>query len=234
MKRGQGRMNVRVQNHFVICSYNYKAESIVKEIQKELPDAKIVLIADREENPMIHKEGVYFVRGDSAREAILEMAHVSKASTVIILADSVMSDQLADAHSVLTTLAVKELNPTCRVVAESLDPENTHHLTHAGADEIVCIGDITARLISRSSIHRGMTHLVAELMSSNSGNELYSVETPDHLVNLRFEDAFAEFRNKGAILVGTYLDGRMISNPPSDTILDKNAILIYIANAQVI
>ena len=111
LKRRQGLMKVSFKDHYVICSYNFKAEKIVREIMKELDDCKIVMVADSEQNPLSGFEGVYFVRGDSTKEAVLEMANVGKAKTVIVLADHTKDDQLADAHAVLTTLSVRELNP---------------------------------------------------------------------------------------------------------------------------
>lgn len=234
VEKGRGRMNIKFGGHYVICGYNYKAESIVMELKKEMPDCKIVLIADRDENPLLAREDVGFVRGDSAREAVLEKANIREAKTVIVLADDQMEPQYADAHSVLTTLAVKELNPAGKLVAESMHPENTHHLLHAGANEIVCVGDISTKLISRASIHLGMTDLISELMTNNSGNELYSAEAPDLLVNECFETAFMEFRKQGAILIGVIKGGVLSSNPPPDCVLEKSDHLIYIAPERVI
>ncbi|NPV93100.1 MAG: potassium channel protein [Firmicutes bacterium] len=234
LKRRQGLMKVNLKDHFVICSYNFKAEKVVREISKELANSKVVIVADTEENPLSGLEGVYFVRGDSTKEAVLEMANVSKAKTVIVLADNTKDDQLADAHSVLTTLAVRDLNPSCKVVAESLNPENTHHLEHAGADEIVSIGDFTAKLISRSSLHVGITHLISELMMNNEGNELYSMKAPSHMTGVRFGEAFLEMKRMGTILIGIYSGGRIVINPPSDQVLKLGEYLVYIAERPVL
>ncbi len=234
IEKGRGRMSVKFTDHFVICSYNYKAERIIAEIKNELPGCKIVLVAEREENPLTEKEGISFIRGDSCREAILEKANIGKARTVIVLVDDKMDPQFADAHSVLTTLAVNDNNPGCKIIAESLNPENIHHLIHAGADEIVCVGDISSKLISRASLNEGMTKLFDELMSNNSGNELYSQLIPDFLINRSFEDAFTECRKRGAILIGILKDGALLANPGVDLILDQKTFLIYIAANRVL
>lgn len=234
LKKGQGRMKIKFEDHFVICSYNFKVSSIIKEIKNELPNCRIVLVADREENPLSGEESIYFVRGNSSREAILQQANVGKARTVIVMAEQTMEDHMADAHSVLTTLAVKELNPSCRLVAESLEPENSHHLVHAGADEIVCIGDITAKLVSRTSIHQGMTQLISELMSNSTGCELYSGAMPEYLFSHCFAEAFTALRQKGAILVGIHRKGELSVNPQPEYALQKEDLLIYIAQDKII
>lgn len=234
LKKGQGRMKIKFEDHFVICSYNFKVPSIVKELKNEVVDCKIVLVANREENPMAGEESVYFVRGDSAREATLQQANAGKARTVIVVAEQSMEDDLADAHSVLTTLTARELNPSCRLVAESMEPENSHHLIHAGADEVVCIGDISAKLLSRTSIHKGMTNLVSELMSNSSGSELYSAPVPEHLHSASVADAASELRQKSAILIGIYREDQFWANPPQATILQHNDLIIYIASIKTI
>lgn len=234
LKKGQGRMKIKFEDHFIICSYNFKVPSIIKEIKNELTDCKIVLVADREENPLPAEESVYFVRGNSSREATLEQANVGKARTVIVVAEQSMEDHLADAHTVLTTLTARELNPSCRLVAESLEPENSHHLIHAGADEIVCVGDITAKLLSRTSIHKGMTNLISELMSNSSGSEFYSAPLPDHLHSASVAEASAELRQKSAILIGIYREEQFWANPPQATLLQRNDLLIYIASVKTI
>lgn len=234
IKREQGKMAINCENHYVICSYSFKADNIIKEIKAELKDCKIVLIADREENPLSGTGGVSFVRGDSTKEAVLQKANVAKAKTCIVLADNKMDEYMADAHSVLTTLAIQHLNPSCKIIAESLNPENVDHFRRAGADEIISTGDISSKLIVRSSLYPGVTNLFHELMTNNFGNEIYSGVVPDYLINYEFEKAITKFRESQAILIGVYQDGRFIANPPANTLLKKDDLLIYIAPNKVI
>jgi len=234
IKKEQGKMPINLENHFVICSYSFKVNNIISEIKTELKDCKIVLIADREENPLSDFDGISFVRGDSTKEIILKKANLSKAKTCIVLADSKMDDYMADAHSVLTTLAIKHINPSCKVIAESLNPENVDHFRRAGAEEIICSGDISSKLIFRSSIYPGVTNLFRELMTNNFGNEIYSGLVPNHLINCDFASALIKVRELEAILIGIYKNGKYSTNPPANTILHKDDLLIYIAPNKVI
>ncbi len=229
INRERGRMTFHLKNHYVICDYSYKAENICRELKNEIKDCQIVLIADREENPVKETPGVFFVRGDSTKEAVLEKASVRDAATVIVLADSAVDEHMADAHSVLTTLAVRHMNPSCKIVAESLNPENIGHFRRAGADEIICTGEISGQLIFRSSIDNGVTDILRELVTNRFGNELYSGKVPSHLVNAQFEESLSELRKKGAILLGIYRDGKLLTNPPPATVLRKEDHLVYIA-----
>ncbi|KUK64763.1 MAG: Kef-type K+ transport system, predicted NAD-binding component [Desulfotomaculum sp. 46_80] len=66
------------------------------------------------------------------------------------------------------------MNPSCKIIVESLNPENIDHFRRAGADEIICIGDISSKLIFRSSMYSGVTNLFRELLTNDYGNEIYS------------------------------------------------------------
>lgn len=229
IRRERGEMTVTYQNHYVICDYSYKVENICKELRNEIKDCKIVLIANREENPVKETDGVHFIRGDSTKESIIEKANVKKADKVIVLADSSMDEQLADAHSVLTTLAVRHMNPKCKIIAESLSPENIEHFKRAGADEIICTGEISGQLIFRSSIYNGLPNMLRELITNRFGNELYSGSVPEYLVGSKFSEALVRLKEKGAILLGIYRNNQLLTNPSSDTILSQGDNLVYIS-----
>jgi len=235
VKREKGKITVNFENHYVICSFSFKANNIIKEIRAEIKNCRIVLIADREENPLGGNiEGISFIRGDSSKEAILQQANISKAKICIVMADSKMDDYMADAHSILTTLAIRHLNPSCKIIAESLNPENVAHFRRAGIDEIICTGDISSKLIVRSSIYNGITNLFNELMTNNFGNEIYSGAVPNDLINCEFEQALIKLRETEAILIGIFQNGRLLTNPPSNTVLRRDDLLIYIAPNKVI
>lgn len=234
IKKGQGKMTVLYEDHYVICSYSFKADKIIKELKAELKKKRIVLIADKEENPVSDMDDVTFVRGDSTKETTLEKANVGKANTVIVLADGEMDDYMADAHSVLTTLAVKHISPNCKVVAESLNPENIEHFQRAGADEIICTGALSSKLIFRSSIYSGVANLFKELLTNSYGHEIYSGKVPDYLVNSEYKNALAKLKESEAILIGIQQGDQFITNPPGKTLLQKDDKLIYIAPHRVI
>ncbi|SFR07394.1 potassium channel family protein [Desulfoscipio geothermicus] len=229
IRRERGEMKVSFSDHFIICDYSYKVENICKELKNEIKNCKIVLIANREENPVKETTGVHFIRGDSTKESVIEKANVQKASTVIVLADSAMDERLADAHSVLTTLAVRHMNPSCKIIAESLNPENIEHFRRAGANEIICTGEISGQLIFRSSIYNGLTQMLRELITNRFGNELYSGAVPDYLVNVEFSAALVKMQEKGAILLGIYRDNELYTNPAPDTVIRNGDKLVYIA-----
>jgi voltage-gated potassium channel len=234
IKKGQGKVTIIFESHYIICSYSFKADIIINELKSELRSPKTVLIADRDVNPLNNSDGILFVRGDSTKEVILQKANARKAKTVIILADNKMDDYIADSHSILTALAIRHMNPSCKIIVESLNPENIDHFRRAGADEIICTGDISSKLIFRSSIYSGVTNLFRELLTNDYGNEIYSGIVPDYLINVEFGKALKKLKDSEAILIGIYRKDIFLTNPPTDFLLQKGDFIIYIAQKKII
>lgn len=234
LKRGRGEMKVNLKNHTVICDYNYKVENICREIQKERKNCDIVLIADKEENPLKDLKDVYFVKGDATKAEVLKKANVPQAATVIVLGDGAVNDQLADAHSVLTTLAVRSLNGSCKIISEVINKDNIEHFQRAGADEIVCVGELAGQLIVRSSLYKGLSNMIVELLTNRFGNELYSENIPQALEVVKFGDAFLQLKKLGATLLGVYSGNKLITNPDMELQLKKGDYLIYMASEPIV
>ncbi|MCG8403117.1 MAG: NAD-binding protein [Firmicutes bacterium] len=233
IKRGRGEMAVNFKNHIVICDYNHKVEDIYREIQKEIKNSDIVLVANREENPAKDLKNIFFVKGDTTKAEVLEKANVSQAATVIVLGDSELEDQLADAHSVLTTLAVRNLNSACKIIAEVLSTDNTEHFQRAGANEIICIGELAGQLIVRSSLYTGLSNMIGELVTNRFGNELYSEKISQDLEGVEFGDAFIRLKKLGATIMGVYSDNQLSTNPDMGLRLKKDDYLIYMAREPI-
>lgn len=234
LKRGRGEMTVHFKNHIVICDYNHKVDNICREIRKEIKNCDIVLVANREENPIKDIKGVSFIKGDTTKAQVLERANVSQAATVIVLGDSEVDDQLADAHSVLTTLAVRNLNASCKIISEVLAKDNIEHFQRAGADEIICVGELAGQLIVRSSLYTGLSNMIGELVTNRFGNELYSERIPQDLEGVKFGDAFLKLKKLGATVLGVYSDNKLLTNPDLELQLKKGDYLVYMSQEPII
>lgn len=229
LKRGRGLMPVNYQGHYVICDYSYKTNAIVEELLKEDPAAKIVLLAERDENPL-PKQDVRFVKGSSTDEEALRKANVQQARLVIVLADGEVEQSLADSHSVLTTLAVRHLNPGAKIIVEVLEPKNISHFERAGASEIISSGALTSSLIVRAGLYSGGSRLIKELITNKFGNEVYESVVPDSFKGSTFGQVSRQVRQLGGILIGIDISDDVVTNPSDDHIINKDNRLIYIAD----
>ncbi len=228
LKRGRGVMPVTYRNHYVICDYSYKANTIVEELLKEEPGARIVLLAERDESPLPGQQ-VHFVRGSSTDENALKKANVQQARTVIVLADGLVDELLADAHSVLTTLAVRHLNPDAKIIAEVLNTKNISHFQRAGADEIISSGELASSLIVRASLYSAGSRIIRELITNKFGNEVYESPISPVMEGQTFGMAAQLVRKRGGILIGIWRDKQLITNPPDHYLVAAGDRLIYIS-----
>ncbi|WP_366923640.1 NAD-binding protein [Metallumcola ferriviriculae] len=233
LKRGRGLMPVNYCNHFVVCDYSHKTNAIVEELLKDDSAAKIVLLADRDENPMPGHE-IHFVKGSSTDENALKKANIQQARLVIVLAESSVDESLADSHSVLTTLAVRHLNPKAKIIAEVLDPKNISHFQRAGADEIISSGELASSLIVRAGLYSGGSRLIRELVTNKFGNEVYESIVPSNLKGETFASAARLVRQQSGILIGINRNNEVLTNPNDELVIKAGDHLIYIAQEPIL
>lgn len=166
-------------NHVVICNCNEKVKAIVEELQAghyRPPMDVVLLIQDAvlwQANPSWHpvpQPGPRFVTlyGSPFDPAILSEACISKASVAIILADP-RQKNLADAQSTLMAVAIEEQNPHVHTVQELILSINREHLKAMHVDEIVCLGDISEKMIAQSCISPGVKNIFEALLTSEKG-----------------------------------------------------------------
>lgn len=234
MERERGRMAVDWEGHYLICDFSFKAINVVEELLSLDQGAKIVLIANLEENPLADYPHVHFIKGESTDEANLRKANVTWAKGVIVLAEAHLPEMEADAHSALTTLAVRHLNPHCWISAEVLHPRNRQHLQRAGADTIICTGEISSRLLVQASVSRHSIELLQEVLTNRRGNEIYEIQVPSFLTGRTFGEALQEVYRRRGILLGLFRENTVLTNPDAGLVLIPGDVLIYLAQEAVL
>ena len=123
--------------HIVICNWNDKGLSIIKELHAPIVRQKrpIVIVSERLEDvdlpdkeDLPELEDVYLIKGDPTQEHTLKRANVPLAYSIIVLADPEQK-HLADAKNVLVCMAIKDLcnhegESVRNVMVEGVDPKN--------------------------------------------------------------------------------------------------------------
>ncbi len=226
INKGRGLVQINYKDHYVICDYSFKAKSIIEELTNH-KKCDIVLVADRSENPLQNK--VSFVKGDTADENILKNANIKSAKTVIVLADGNMEESFADAHSVLSVLTIRHLNPEVKIIAEVLDPTNNSHFERAGADDIISSGEISSSLIVRASLYESGSKAMRELITNRFGNEIYDMNLKKDWSGKRYKEIFKLFKSQNRLLIGFARGKEIKTNPSDEEILKNEDVLIYIA-----
>ena len=233
IKRGAGMGTFKGSGQVLICGWSSKGIEIIRELRaREVEDVReIVILADRDTDP-VDEQGVTFVRGNPSSAADLSRAGLERASTVIVLADdSNVSNEPddVDARSLLTTLAVESINPDAYTCVEVVKSENRPHFERTHADELVVSAELTGSLLAASARTHGLTGVIADLLTHPEGQELYRVPLPAELVDQTTRHALEILKDlHDSLLVGVFIDGRCIVNPPNETLLPLGSELLVV------
>jgi voltage-gated potassium channel len=205
-----GRMTKRTSEsgHVVICGWNGQGEGVVKELLDSGEAHGIVILARAERCP-VATDFVEFVCGDPTQDVDLRRAGVDRADSVIVLTDFSSNPNEADARALLIALAVEILNPSVHSCVQILNSSNSRHFERAGVDELICLDQIGGNLAVASALNHGVSLLVSELLTFNSGSEFYRVtgRTVDNLIGMSFAEAAAVLMERKMILLGVETHG---------------------------
>ena len=168
-----------LSGHVVIFNCNEKVRAIVEELQAgtaQPPLDVLLIVQDRdmwENNPSWHpvlSEKARFITlfGDLFDEEVLAAARVEGARAAIILADP-RHDQLADARSTLTAVTIEKQNPQVHTVQELILSINREHLAAMNVDEVVCLGEVSEKLLAQSCITPGVKNIFENILTTEDG-----------------------------------------------------------------
>jgi len=232
MKENKGMSRYSFENHIILCEWNHRSQAILHEFRGDSHTAEtpIILIAEIDEKPEDDPD-LFFIKGNVSEET-LEKANLEKAKTVVVLGDDRLEKTARDAKVVLSTLTIESLYPEVYTVVELVDEANVHHCKRAHADEIIVGSELSSHLIASSAINHGISRVVSELLSSQYGNELYSIPIPNKMADCSFIEIFTRMKKEfQSIVLGVQKGsaGELIANPPVDYRPANGDYLIVIA-----
>ncbi len=232
LKENRGMSSFDFENHIILCEWNQRARTVLQELRADpcVADAPIVLIADIEMKP-IDDDDLHFIKGNVSDET-LERANLTDAKTVVILGDTSLDVASRDAKAVLTTLTVESINPDAYTIVELENEANVKHCQRANADEIIVGSELSSNLMARAALNHGITKVISEVLSAQSGNELYKIPLPASMAQRPFIEIFTEMKQKHhstVVAVQKGSKGSVITNPPGDRRLEQGDYLIVMA-----
>jgi voltage-gated potassium channel len=219
LREGKGLEGVKEKGHVLICGWNDNTEKVIGGLLKAEPAASILLINELKPDEMeslgfkYSSKNIHLLRGDFVNEDILRKANISKAKTVILMADlsGMNLREAADNRTILAALAINSLAPQVRTIAELLEPDNVYHLKRAGVDEIIVRGESAGALLAGSVEIPGLPGVLAEIISGQEGNRLMRKKIPAQFVGKKFSE-YSDFERKGSgmIVIGLAKEKRIV------------------------
>jgi len=173
------RTSPPLSGHVVICNVNEKVPAIVEQLRNDPVDGDLdiaLIIQDKrlwDAKPDWHpdpgrKGKIIEIFGCPAQKESLQLAHIANAKAAIILADP-LHGMLSDARSTLVGIAIERENPQVHTVMELLLSINRTHLRATAVDEVICLGELSEKLLSQSAVSPGVSRLFAHLLTASVG-----------------------------------------------------------------
>lgn len=157
----------RMRNHIVVIGYGTKGRSAVKTIRRQGVEAEKIVVIDT--SPVAvedaNLDGLAAFQGDGTRRQLLGRAEISKAREVVICLDR-------DDAAILTTLTVRQLNPSAGIVVSVREHENVPLVRQSGATSVVTSADTVGRLMGLSAVGPDLGAIIQDLLTTGAGLEV--------------------------------------------------------------
>lgn len=161
------RWRKQMRNHVVLIGYGTKGRAAAATMRSNDISMEKVVVIDSSPAALAEAafDGLPAIEGDGSRREILRRAEVSRAREVIITLDR-------DDSAILTTLTVRQLNPSAHVVVAVREHENVSLVRQSGADSVVTSSDAVGRLLGLSAVNPSIGTVIEDLLSSGEGLEI--------------------------------------------------------------
>jgi len=189
-----------LSGHVVICNANSQVAQIVDLLRQATAPAPlpvVLVIPDEalwQAHPSWHpatSDQFHTVVGNPVEAAVLERAGIAGARAAIVLADPRQGD-LADARSALVALAVEHQATAVRTVVELLQSSNRVHLVNTEVDDVVCVSEITEKLMAQSCVTPWVKNVFRHLLDTAPGTaQIYVTDLPPALAGASFRELAA-------------------------------------------
>jgi voltage-gated potassium channel len=219
--REEGRLSYKKNNHLVIVGWTKKAKFAVEEALKTNGETDVVVIDKIEK--METKDGLFYIQGHASEEEILEKANIKEAKAALIFADDqIQDDEIADGKTLMIATSIERYSDEIYTIVEIRDEKHVKNFAHIKVNEFILTNEMISNLAVRSAFSNGISTIFSQLLSHNTGQDLYEIPKKRNWVTYR--DAFEELLVHGVTLIADRND--LSINEKLDLPIPKEAKLI--------
>ncbi len=235
----KGTSVVQEDDHTVIVGFNSSIYTILRELIEANANKKkaTVVVLGEESKQQMEEEIASHITDTRTTRIICRSGNLHEAYALercsLETCRSVIVNVYDDAETVKVLLALaayiknKSLrNGDLRFVATLQDSQYVEAANIAGEGRaaIVFAKDAIARIISNTCRQHGLAQVLTELFNFG-GDELYFESVPQ-LEGKTFKEAILSFSN--AVVFGISSKGRVMLNPPMDTVIGKGDLVVLL------
>jgi voltage-gated potassium channel len=219
-RRRMVRTITSMQQHTIICGWGRVGRAIAAEVA-DAGQPLVVIDVDAERlvdcpHPTVH--------GDATDDQVLVAAGIERASSLVAAVDQ-------DASNSFITLSARALRPDLFVVARARSVDSEEKLRRAGADRVVNPQNIggarMAAFVLRPHVAEFVDVMTRERNLAFRLEEL-PVDPGSPIARSTLRDAHIRDRTGALVLALRDPDGTFVTNPPPDTVLEPQHVIIAI------
>ena len=210
-----------LKDHYIICGYGRIGAQVADMLAEKHVDLVVIDNSD-EATRRLEAAGIHYVLGSATEDESLLAAGIDRARGLVATVSS-------DADNVYIVLTAKGMRPDLFIIARATEPGSERKLKRAGADKVVSPYFIGARRIAQTVLRPSVADFV-DLTFHGSDLALQmeelAVGQENALVGVSLKESGLRQKLDLIILAIKKSDGRMLFNPPADTVIDRGDTLI--------
>lgn len=212
LKQAQGMGEVNFEDHIIICGWNRSGKLILDRLYLDRLKTPINIVLLNHYSPEMNQEiieqypkiKIQFVHGDPTSKVVLQRANITKAKSVLMLADtSAEGMNKSDERILLATLAIRHMAPKVWICADLIHAANREHLIRAQANEIIITSNYNPFLLYSSVVVPGLVRFVDYLLAESITPPLSHRNIPKEFIGKTFGELFKHlYQTEQLILIG--------------------------------
>lgn len=217
----------RLRDHYIICGYGRIGRVLCKKLRRK-PIKMVVIEMNPEMIPVMEEDGVLYITGNAADEAILENAGIEHAKMLV----SVLA---TDTDNVFLVLTARQLNPDLYIIARASQEESVSKLMAAGANKVESPYNVGAARMANSILRPTVTDFL-DLAFAYKRKDIQMEELPvsssSALVNMMLKDSGIRANYNCIIIAIKASDGDMTFNPSFESVIKSGDTLIAVGEVE--
>lgn len=228
-----------LSDHVVVCGWNHSARTVLRELfGPKTPPRRCVVVVTEQPVPegeiptdAVRLERLYQYIGDYTRDTVLHEVQITRAQSVILMADDLVSrsNQDCDARTVLAALTIERLAPSIYTVAELHSRQSEELLRNSGVEDVVVADFYSGMILGSVQRNRGLVRVLDDILTQSHGNAFHTRTLSERWAGKTVADLQQELTlHHRAVLVSVERDGHPFVNPPPDEPLaaDQRVVVI--------
>lgn len=224
---GRRRMERRIgamTGHVIICGWGRVGRVVAEQLARRGDDFVVVDVDAERLATIPHPHLV----GDATDDETLREAGIRRARALV----AVMSTDAADVY---VTLSGRSLNPGLFIVARARQADSEEKILRAGADRVINPQAIGGSRIAALLVQPHVAEFL-DVVTREAGIEfrLEEIHLGDRctLCGSALGDNLIRSRSGALVLALRQPDGTFVTNPPPDTLLERDQVLIAVGTEQ--